>query len=136
MRHGVFGLRSRRCFTVLARAFWAGGDKFGMRLVHYSVQGNHMHLLVEARGKQALARGMKGLGVRVARGLNRVMQRRGRVVGDRYHARILKSPTEVRRVRAYLVGNAQKHYGVRQPDRFASHQPVFAPETFLAQQLE
>src|SRR6185437_2464125 len=49
MRKGVWNLRSRRCFTVLARAFCAGANRFGLRLVHYSVQGNHLHLLVEAR---------------------------------------------------------------------------------------
>src|SRR5277367_3698281 len=80
MRDGVWNLRSRRCFTVLARAFWRGGDRFGFRLVHYSVQGNHLHLLVEAKDHRALSRGMNGLGVRVAKGLNRVMERSGKVL--------------------------------------------------------
>ena len=74
----VWNLRTRRCFTALARAFWGGGNRFGFRLVHYSVQGNHVHLLVEAKDEKSLSRGMCGLGVRVARGLNRVMRRRGR----------------------------------------------------------
>ena len=47
MRQGVWQLRTRRCFAALAQAFWGGGDRFGFRLVHYSVQGNHVHLLVE-----------------------------------------------------------------------------------------
>jgi putative transposase len=131
MRQGVYGLRSRRCFSVLARAFWAGGDRFGFRLVHYSVQGNHIHLLAEAGGKQSLARGMKGLGVRVARGLNRLMQRRGRVLGDRYHARILRSPTEVKRVLHYLRDNARRHYKARGADPFTSVAPLVAPRSFL-----
>jgi putative transposase len=118
-----------------ARAFWSGGDKFGFKLVHYSVMGNHIHLLAEARGKQALARGMKGLGVRVARGLNRLMQRRGRVLGDRYHARILRSPTEVKRVRSYLANNARRHYGWVGLDPFASRAPLFEAETFLVRLL-
>jgi putative transposase len=129
MKPGVYGLRTQRCFAVLARAFWGGGDRFGFRLVHYSVQGNHMHLLVEAGGKQSLARGMQGLGVRVARGLNRLMQRRGRVLGDRYHARILRSPTEVKRVLAYLGGNARRHYGEVRRDPFTG--PLVEPKTFL-----
>jgi REP element-mobilizing transposase RayT len=131
MREGVWGLRSQRCFKVIARAFWSGSDRFGFRLVHYAVMGNHMHLLVEATGKRALSRGMQGLGVRIARGLNRVMQRRGRVLGDHYHARVLRSPTEVKRVRAYLSQNAKRHYGVAGVDRFASRAPVVAPETWL-----
>ena len=132
MRKGVWNLRSQRCFGVLARAFWGATERFGFRLVHYSVQGNHIHFLVEARGKRSLARGMKGLGVRVARGLNRLMRRRGRVIGDRYHARILRTPTEVKRVRHYLRGNAERHYGVEHADPFVSTMPVSAPRQWLA----
>src|SRR5438309_1100709 len=110
MQPTVWNLRTRRCFTALARAFAGGADRFGFRLVHYSVQGNHLHLLVEARDERALSRGMNGLGVRVARGLNRVMRRHGKVLDDRYHSRILRTPTEARRVRVYLLENARKHY--------------------------
>src|SRR5262249_56515976 len=94
MREGVWNLRSRRCFSALARAFWRGADRFGFRLVHYSVQGNHLHLLVEAKDERALSRGMNGLGVRVARGLNRALGRRGKVLQERYHGHVLKTPTE------------------------------------------
>src|SRR6516164_6596108 len=61
----VWNLRSRRCFTVLRRAMYAGAARFGFRLVHYAVMGNHMHLIVEAPDRQTLGRGMKGLGVRI-----------------------------------------------------------------------
>src|SRR5262249_29660064 len=61
MRKGVWNLRSRRCFTALSRAFWGGADRFGFRLVHFSVQGNHIHMLVEAQDQHALSRGMNGL---------------------------------------------------------------------------
>ena len=131
MRQGVWGLRKPYCFRVLARAFWGGANRFGFRLVHYSVQGNHVHLLVEARDEKSLSRGMNGLGVRVARRLNRVMGRRGKVLEERYHGHILRTPTEVRRVRAYLVGNARKHYGHVQADPYTSALAVVAPETFL-----
>ena len=95
MMDGVWNLRTRRCFGALSRAFWGGANRFGFRLVHYSVQGNHVHLLVEAEDEKALSRGMKGLGVRVAKGLNRVMGRQGKVLDDRYHGHILRTPTEV-----------------------------------------
>src|SRR6185437_15075453 len=111
MRRGVWNLRTRRCFTALATAFWGGANRFGFKLVHYSVQGNHVHLLVEARDEKALSKGMNGLGTRIARRLNRVMQRRGKVLDDRYHGHILRTPTEVRRARTYLLQNANKHYG-------------------------
>jgi REP element-mobilizing transposase RayT len=131
MRDEVWNLRSRRCFTALARAFWGGCDRFGFRLVHYSVQGNHVHLLVEARDERSLSRGMNGLGVRVARGLNRVMRRRGRVLDDRYHGRILRTPTEVRRARDYLQQNARHHYARAGADPYASRVALVRPETFL-----
>src|SRR3954447_16765509 len=103
----VWNLRTRRCFGALQRAIYGGATRFGFRLVHYAVMGNHVHLLVEAPDRRALARALKGLGVRIARGLNRVMKRRGRVVGDRYHAHILKTPSEVKRARTYLSTNAR-----------------------------
>jgi len=131
MRRGVWNLRTRRCFTALARAFWGGCDRFGFRLVHYSVQGNHLHLLVEVQDRRALSRGMKGLGVRIARGLNRVMRRRGAVLDDRYHEHVLRTPTEVRHARHYLLQNARKHYGLAGLDPCASTTPLVAPATFL-----
>jgi putative transposase len=136
MGRGVWNLRSRRCFTVLARAMWAGSDRFGFRLVHYSVMGNHMHLLVEAKDRLALGRGMKGLGVRIARGLNRLMRRRGTVLGDRYHAHILHTPKEVKNARHYLLTNAKRHYGWEGPDPFASHAAVVLPEAWMLRRLE
>src|SRR3981081_2521681 len=106
-----WNLRTQRCFRVLERAMYAGAVRFGFRLVHYAVMGNHVHLLVEAPDRRALSRAMKGLGVRIARALNRVMKRSGAVISDRYHAHILKTPSEVKRARNYLSSNARHHYG-------------------------
>jgi putative transposase len=135
MTKEVWNLRTRRCFRVLERAMYAGATRFGFRLVHYSVMGNHVHLIVEAPDQRALARAMKGLGVRIARALNRVMKRSGRVVDDRYHAHILRTPTEARRARTYLLQNARKHYGLRFADPYMSANPVIEPETFLMRRL-
>ena len=135
MTDGVWNLRSRRCFGALSRAFWGGANRFGFRLVHYSVQGNHVHLLVEAEDEKALSRGMKGLGVRVAKGLNRVMRRQGKVLDDRYHGHILRTPTEVRRARNYLLQNARRHYGVAGRDPYTSVVAVIEPDTFLMRRL-
>ena len=131
MREDVWQLRTRRCFTALARAFWGGCNRLGFRLVHYSVQGNHMHLLVEAADETSLARGMNGLGVRVAKGLNRVMGRSGKVLDERYHGHILKTPTEVRRARNYLVQNAHAHLGLVGADPYSSRHALVAPQTSL-----
>ena len=135
MRRHVWNLRTRRCFTVLERAFWAGSNRFGFRIVHFSVQGNHIHLLVEANDEHSLSSGMNGLGTRVARSLNRVMKRQGRVLADRYHSRILRTPTEVRYVRNYHLTNARRHYGWRGPDPFTSIVALIAPDTYLLKRI-
>jgi putative transposase len=135
MSKRVWNLRTRRCFGALQRAMYAGATRFGFRLVHYSVMGNHLHLIVEAPDRRALSRAMKGLGVRIARALNRVMKRGGRVVGDRYHAHILKTPSEVKRARNYLLTNARHHYGHATSDPYTSTRPLIAPRTWLARTL-
>ncbi len=116
---GLASLRGKRCFLVVRRALGAGRETRGFRLVHFSVLSNHLHLVVEAHGKAALARGVKGLQVRIARALNRLLLRRGRVFGDRYHAHVLKTPREVRHAIAYVLLNARKHARRVEPTRRA-----------------
>ena len=106
---GLPSLRVLATYRVLLEALGGGCERFGMRLVHWVALGNHMHLIVEACDRHALARGMQGLGVRVARALNRCWRRSGRVLADRYHAHVLRSPREVRNTLAYVLENARKH---------------------------
>ena len=110
VRDDVRNLRTRICFSALKRAFAAGRDRFGFRLVGYSVQGNHIHLLVEGADAQSLSRGMQGLTIRMARALNRALERTGKVFRDRYHAHILRTPSEVANARNYLINNQSKHH--------------------------
>jgi REP element-mobilizing transposase RayT len=105
----VWNLRSRRAFRVLRGALTAGSARFGLRLCEFSIQGNHLHLVVEANGTRALSRGMQGLSIRLARGLNGLMGRSGKVLADRFHARTLRSPTEAARALAYVRGNHDVH---------------------------
>jgi putative transposase len=105
----VWNLRSRRSFRVLSDAFARACDRRGFRLVHFSVQGNHLHLVVEAPDEVRLARGLQGLAVRIARGLNRMMGRKGNVFADRYHGHVLRTPAEVARAVAYVLGNFFVH---------------------------
>src|SRR5215813_1872794 len=109
----VYNLRSKRSFRALQRAFCGGADRLGLRLVRFSVQGNHIHLLVEADDSTALSRGIKGLSVRVARRMNRLMSRTGRVVGDRFHAHLLRTQSEVRRAIGYIRDNHKRHAAQR-----------------------
>lgn len=94
----------------LEQTFAAGCERSDFRLVHYALLGNHAHLIVEARGAEALGRGMMSIGSRLALAVNRVMGRKkGKVVADRYHARLLRTPREVRNALRYVLLNARKH---------------------------
>jgi REP element-mobilizing transposase RayT len=109
MARHVYNLRSRRSFSIIGRALAIAADRFGVRIVEFSVQGNHMHLVVEAAAHEALSRAMQGFSIRVAKGLNAMMKRSGRVFADRYHAHILETPDETRWAVLYVRRNYQKH---------------------------
>jgi REP element-mobilizing transposase RayT len=109
VRPHVYNLRAKRCFRPLSRAFRGGRDQFGFTLNEFSVQGNHLHFIVEADDHVALAKGMQGLAIRMAKALNRVMRRSGTVFAQRYHSRILRTVTEVRNALRYVLHNLQQH---------------------------
>jgi REP element-mobilizing transposase RayT len=109
MRREVWNLRTHRWFRAIKRALERGCERFGFRLVHFSVQGNHLHFIVEAPDAVALGRAMKGLEVRMARALNKVMSRRGPVFADRYHAHLLESPREAFQAVRYVLENWAVH---------------------------
>jgi REP element-mobilizing transposase RayT len=109
IRADVGSLRTDKRFRRIQRAFRYGCDRFGMRMVEFSVQGNHIHLIVEAEDQKALARGMQGLAIRLAKGINRLSNRKGQIFSDRYHARVLRTPTEVRNAVEYVRHNQKKH---------------------------
>jgi len=108
LRPGLPPLRRAAEYAVLRAAFVAA-SKPAFRLVHYVVLDDHLHLLVEADDRAARTLGIQGLLIRVARGLNRRWRRSGPVYADRYHARALATPSEVRNALRYVLGNARKH---------------------------
>jgi len=108
LRRELGSLRTKIKVKAIRRAIVAAIGT-GFRVVDWSVQGDHLHLTVEAADARALSRGMQGLNIRIARGLNAALGRRGPVFADRYHARILKTPREVRNARAYVLLNARRH---------------------------
>src|SRR5207244_3534237 len=79
------------------------------RVLHFSVQADHVHLVVESDASLGLSRGVQGLAIRMARAINRALGRCGRVWGDRYHARALRTPREVRNALVYVLNNWRKH---------------------------
>ena len=106
---GVRSIRKDRTVRVIRDAILAGGHRDDFRVIHFSVLGNHLHLIVEAANERALARGMQGLTIRFARRLNAVLARRGSLFATRYHARSLKTPREVRNAIRYVLLNARHH---------------------------
>ncbi len=109
MRNDVPSLRTVPVVHEIERTFAAGCDRGDFRLVHYSLQGNHAHLIVEAHDRDAIGRGMKSIAARLARAVNRVAGRHGRVLADRYHLRLLPTPREVHNALRYVLLNARRH---------------------------
>src|SRR6202165_6066202 len=106
---GLSGLRSRACFRAIANAFRLARSRQTIRLTEFSVQGNHLHLIVEAADAERLSRGMQGLAISIAKRLNALLGRSGPVFADRYHAHILRTPTQVAYAVAYVRGNFAAH---------------------------
>ena len=106
---GLPSLRSPALVTAFERTLAVGCERRVFRVVHYSLQRDHVHLIVEANDAAALGRGMMSVGARLARAVNRVFHRSGRVLADRYHARRITTPREARNALAYVLLNVRKH---------------------------
>ena len=107
---GVYNLRSQRGFNCVRAALRAEQHRGTLRIVHFSVQGNHVHLVAEAHNRVVLGRRMKGFGIRFARAVNSMMsRRRGRVLAERYHLHVLRTRSEARNAVRYVLGNHVKH---------------------------
>ena len=125
VRKGTWNLRSQRCFALIVAAFNTANARKTIRVVHYSVQGNHLHLLVEADDRRAMSNGIRALLISLARQLNGLMDARGPRFADRFHERALVSPSAVRAALRYVLMNAAKHHGHELVDAYSSG-PWFA----------
>ena len=85
------------------------------RVVHLSPERDHIHLIVEAETNETLSAGMQAFQISAAQHLNRAIskrygrKRRGTVFADRYHTHLLRTPSEARHARAYVLSNWQVH---------------------------
>jgi putative transposase len=102
-------LRNPAEMEVVLQALRAARGRHGMRLIHFCVLANHLHLIVEAACRKCVSRGMNGLQVRLAKNLNRLWGRRGKVFPDRYHEEQITTPTQARNTLRYVLNNAKKH---------------------------
>lgn len=117
IRRGLPGMRTPRVWRVLERAFRRAKERNGMRIVEFSIQEDHIHVLVEVGDKEYLSRGMQGLMIRIAKALNRHWNRAGTVWADRYFARAITSLSDLRRTVRYILQNAF-HHGAEIPERY------------------
>jgi len=111
---GVGSLRRRPMYKAIREATIIAALRERFRIVHVSLQRTHVHMLVEAESKDALARGMQGFQISAARNINTALgdrhrRRRGKVFADRYHVEVIKSPTQARRTLIYVINNWRKH---------------------------
>ena len=110
---GLSNLRQRSFVMEVRKTFARGCERGDCRLVEYSIQHNHLHLIVEAESQDALSRGMKSIAARFALAVNRVFRRTGKVIAGRYHVQLLTSPTQVRNALRYVLLNIRKHFKPR-----------------------
>jgi REP element-mobilizing transposase RayT len=106
---GVPSLRQPAAWEVIVELMKKARGRFGLHVVEYTVLGNHLHLIVEAEDRDSLSRGMRGLNTRLAKRLNELFGRRGKLIDGRYHARDLRTPLEVRNALRYVLFNAERH---------------------------
>jgi len=110
----VGSLRRRALYKALRAATLTAALHERFRIVHISLQRTHVHLIVEAEHKAALARGMQGFSISAARHINTALgkggtRRRGRVFADRYHVEVITTPTRTRHAISYVLSNWRKH---------------------------
>jgi len=113
VRRSIPSLRCRRFVEAFRESLRKASERGEFRVCHYSIQRDHVHLIVEATGKLALGRGMKSVATRLAHAVHRVFGGKGAVLYGRYHLRVLRTPRQVRRALAYVLLNARKHWRQR-----------------------
>ena len=114
---GVPRLRRGHVLRAARQALRKALARTEFRVVHVSLQHNHVHFLVEAADREALTRGMQGLAISLARRINRACGRRGKLFAHRYHATAITSPRQTRNALAYVLNNWRRHREDRAPGR-------------------
>ena len=115
------GLRRKDTYLAVREATIGTARREDFRIIHMSIQRDHIHLLVEADSRRALSKGVHGFSISAARQINKAIterggdRRTGKVIADRYHARPLTSPRAVRNTIAYILANWRHHGEDRAP---------------------
>ena len=108
--------RKERIREMVLRQIHRLNDKT-FQIVHFSIQANHLHLIVEADTRETITKKMMGFAISFAKRLNAhvLRGRRGKVWSDRYFRRDVVGAGEMNNVLRYVFGNAKRH-GVIPPD--------------------
>lgn len=109
VRKDVPRLRKSKLFVAIRVALRKLGMKLGFRVVHASIQHNHLHFLVEAVDRTVLSRGMQALAISLARKINCACKRTGKVFAYRFHATEITNPRQARNALAYVLNNWRRH---------------------------
>jgi REP element-mobilizing transposase RayT len=116
-------LRRRKVYAAVRRATACVSGRTEFRVIHLSIQHNHLHLLVEAASSEALAKGMQAFATSAAKAINAALRRRGKVFAHRYHATAITSPRQARNALAYVLCNWRHH---REDRRTGAHLDQFS----------
>jgi REP element-mobilizing transposase RayT len=100
-----FSIRNKVCLGHLKKAI-QNARSHGLKVLHFSLQSNHVHLLVEAVDNEILTRGMRSLTVTFAKRMGR-----GRIQLERYHLHVLRTLQETKNAVNYVLFNHQRHTG-------------------------
>jgi REP element-mobilizing transposase RayT len=108
LKKGLNGFRNRR---MLEKFKECGRESktFGLHVLHFSLQRDHIHIFLEAKDNLSLGSGMKSLGGRMGRALRSMLGGKGSVFKGRYHLRVLHSPTQTKNALAYVLLNQSNH---------------------------
>ncbi len=109
---GLPNLRTKNLFKIVKQAMKRARLR-GFSINQFAILKNHIHLIVESENKKEMAKGMQALTISLAKSINGLCKRRGKVFVDRYHLHILKTPQEVKNALIYLFKNAARHYKLK-----------------------
>jgi len=105
-------IKNKAVLNLLKRAI-SNARKQGLIIIHYTLEYDHINLLIEADNNSTLAKGMQSLGVTLSKGINRLKKLKGAVYKHRYHFRQISSPSELKKVMSYIFNNGLKHKSAR-----------------------
>lgn len=108
VRENKADIKNKQVLKILHYAIRRSRIK-GLRIIHYTLEYNHIHLLVEAADKQTVHQGMQSFGITFAKKINAIKRLKGTVYKHRYHLRKINSPRELKNVLYYIFNNGIHH---------------------------